>query len=47
MTSKSANTSAKEVSAGEKSKADEPEERDCGCPEGAEEKCVDILCPRK
>jgi len=23
------------------------EERDCGCPEGAEEKCVDILCPRK
>jgi len=22
-------------------------ERDCACPEGAEEKCIDILCPRK
>jgi len=21
--------------------------RDCSCPEGSEEKCVDILCPRK
>ena len=21
--------------------------RECGCPVGAEEKCVDILCPRK
>ncbi len=24
-----------------------PIERDCGCPHGAEDKCVDILCPRK
>jgi len=20
---------------------------DCGCPEGAEEKCVSVVCPRK
>jgi len=47
MISKSASTDAKEATAGEKSKAAEPEDRDCGCPEGAEDKCVDILCPRK
>ncbi len=26
---------------------EDKEDRDCGGPEGAEDKCVDILCPRK